>query len=913
MKLAPPVAKPLPTPKGKPTPSTRSKAVLDTRPVEIGDAHDSLEHEADAVADRVLQMPSTGTAGDSPAARFEGATLVLRRACCSSCASEEDELRREPAAGQRGGFASESFTQRVQSRMQIGGAPLGDEARAFLEPRLGVGLDDVRMHTDGDAGELARAVHARAFTLGRHIFFGQGQHRPRERDGMHLLAHEVAHTLQSVNNPSTIRRAPLDEVDATNVEMVLVDYDAGIVQFLTAIGPINYELKAGEQVPPGTYHATVELSNSMPKVNLRLSDLEPGEDFEFGYSIAEGQVDPSDLFRAGNYTQHTVEVTILGEEFTTVFEVHVLDPEQLTALAGISIDELSESTFFQAPISDSEGVGLGLSDLSHSALGSSMGVHIADWLVPVVPNDSVGASWQGSHQSLFASIDGVITREGFRAPYWKHALSEIPGLKSMHMSDLTLGYPGGWVNDWMFGPMNPFVTSEGTTFLYRETSRAKAAAFRSDIPGTTPNNLYALSPLHPDASEYENFVQRVGPDRAQTCKANNCLTVPADILEREVLRDRMMVDMTLDDHRNIWKLPKNGLEARPKVQATVHIPTGMVYVPGQAPVHEPSLEGRGAAAKAFYGPENEARLAQAGVHRINIPRRVAWLRTAARGGNLALGIFGVYMVAKRLNAASEEGLTEVTGVALEESAGWAAGALGGALGGAAGGAVACAWAGPGTLLCAAGGFVGGLVVGSVSSELVMDFVAGKYERGVEDIKQTAASGIEMAAALGKVAPSVAMGLESILLYERPIACLATLETSNWEFTSDVHDASIIETMTALGSGLQEHFFDRLETVGIRGVLEDLDKPVESLGVALDTLGSVVAYINAEWTPEHPLDSDAMRSSSAEKLITALLYTMAADFVYDPELLAMDAVEMLSQSGEFPTTPEDFLGIIASHA
>ncbi len=155
---------------------------------------------------------------------------------------------------------------------------------------------------------------------------------------MHLLAHEVAHTLQSVNNPSTIRRAPLDEVDATNVEMVLVDYDAGIVQFLTAIGPINYELKAGEQVPPGTYHATVELSNSMPKVNLRLSDLEPGEDFEFGYSIAEGQVDPSDLFRAGNYTQHTVEVTILGEEFTTVFEVHVLDPEQLTALAGISID-----------------------------------------------------------------------------------------------------------------------------------------------------------------------------------------------------------------------------------------------------------------------------------------------------------------------------------------------------------------------------------------------------------------------------------------------------------------------------------------------------------------------------------------------------------------------------------------------
>jgi hypothetical protein len=95
-----------------------------------------------------------------------------------------------------------------------GGETLASEARSFLEPRLGVDLGGVRMHRDGEAGSLARSVGARAFTLGRHIFLGQGQHRPTERDGMHLMAHEVAHTLQVGH---VLRRSPESEaVDAVD-------------------------------------------------------------------------------------------------------------------------------------------------------------------------------------------------------------------------------------------------------------------------------------------------------------------------------------------------------------------------------------------------------------------------------------------------------------------------------------------------------------------------------------------------------------------------------------------------------------------------------------------------------------------------------------------------------------------------
>ena len=48
-----------------------------------------------------------------------------------------------------------------------------------LEPVVGSPLNDVRVHTDDHAAALARAVSARAFTVGSDIFFGSGEYQPR--------------------------------------------------------------------------------------------------------------------------------------------------------------------------------------------------------------------------------------------------------------------------------------------------------------------------------------------------------------------------------------------------------------------------------------------------------------------------------------------------------------------------------------------------------------------------------------------------------------------------------------------------------------------------------------------------------------------------------------------------------------
>ena len=68
--------------------------------------------------------------------------------------------------------------------------------RAVMERRLGFDFGDIRVHADAGAAARARAVDARAFTVGRHLTFGAGEYRPRTAEGRRLLAHELVHAVQ---------------------------------------------------------------------------------------------------------------------------------------------------------------------------------------------------------------------------------------------------------------------------------------------------------------------------------------------------------------------------------------------------------------------------------------------------------------------------------------------------------------------------------------------------------------------------------------------------------------------------------------------------------------------------------------------------------------------------------------------
>lgn len=138
------------------------------------------------------RSPRQGARG--PAAPPSGSVQRLQREVGNQAMLR---LHRQPSAGPGapeprtdGAFAHTLRASRG------GGQPLPDPARTFLGASVGADLGAVRVHTDGRAARMSRAVGAEAFTYGRNIYFGEGRYAPDTRPGMRLLSHEVVHTLQ---------------------------------------------------------------------------------------------------------------------------------------------------------------------------------------------------------------------------------------------------------------------------------------------------------------------------------------------------------------------------------------------------------------------------------------------------------------------------------------------------------------------------------------------------------------------------------------------------------------------------------------------------------------------------------------------------------------------------------------------
>ncbi|WP_428672123.1 eCIS core domain-containing protein [Reyranella sp.] len=84
----------------------------------------------------------------------------------------------------------------VRDVLRAPGEQLDGLTRAHFEPRFGFDFSAVRVHRDVQAAESARAVHARAYTVGNHIVFGDRRAIEHTGTGQATLAHELAHVIQ---------------------------------------------------------------------------------------------------------------------------------------------------------------------------------------------------------------------------------------------------------------------------------------------------------------------------------------------------------------------------------------------------------------------------------------------------------------------------------------------------------------------------------------------------------------------------------------------------------------------------------------------------------------------------------------------------------------------------------------------
>lgn len=82
------------------------------------------------------------------------------------------------------------------------GQPLGQSTRAEMESGFGEDFGGVRVHSGTDTERTAERLGAKAYTAVRDIYFGRGGYQPETAQGKHLLAHELAHTVQQRSAPA---------------------------------------------------------------------------------------------------------------------------------------------------------------------------------------------------------------------------------------------------------------------------------------------------------------------------------------------------------------------------------------------------------------------------------------------------------------------------------------------------------------------------------------------------------------------------------------------------------------------------------------------------------------------------------------------------------------------------------------
>ena len=153
----------------------------------VGSPSDSYEQEADRISQQVMRMPET---------RVQRAC-----ACGGGCPRCRAQPAQEPAKVQAKATSANSAAQAavpeaVHEVLRSPGRPLEGDARAFMEARFGHDFSAVRVHSDARAAQSARALDARAYTVGRNVVFGEQQYAPGMPEGRRLLAHELAHVLQ---------------------------------------------------------------------------------------------------------------------------------------------------------------------------------------------------------------------------------------------------------------------------------------------------------------------------------------------------------------------------------------------------------------------------------------------------------------------------------------------------------------------------------------------------------------------------------------------------------------------------------------------------------------------------------------------------------------------------------------------
>lgn len=174
----------------------------------VGPGDDRFEREADHIADEVVR-----TIGARPDADDES---ISQTAADDRVENSEhrvglhtvSRVQRSATVGLAGGDV-DADTERAITSQRGGGKPLPGPARHSMESAFGADFSGIRVHEGSTSTDLNDRIQAKAFTVGGDVFFRDGMPDVESSQGQHLLAHELAHTVQQGAARRSIQRSTI--------------------------------------------------------------------------------------------------------------------------------------------------------------------------------------------------------------------------------------------------------------------------------------------------------------------------------------------------------------------------------------------------------------------------------------------------------------------------------------------------------------------------------------------------------------------------------------------------------------------------------------------------------------------------------------------------------------------------------
>ncbi|MDQ6764130.1 MAG: DUF4157 domain-containing protein, partial [Bacteroidota bacterium] len=132
-------------------------------------------------------------------------------------------------------------TQSPASVMQsLGkGRTIEGSTRSKMESAFGTNFSGVQIHTDSRAANLSGGMNARAFSVGNHIAFANGEHQPGTLIGDALLAHELAHVAQQQGAGTS----DLQSKDGASYNQLEADADSSAVNAVMSLRGLRGNIK----------------------------------------------------------------------------------------------------------------------------------------------------------------------------------------------------------------------------------------------------------------------------------------------------------------------------------------------------------------------------------------------------------------------------------------------------------------------------------------------------------------------------------------------------------------------------------------------------------------------------------------------------------------------------------------------